>query len=150
MHRYKTLPLGQSPFAPVLADRILHRFKGQGWGSLVNRVVALAKRAEDSRNDVDSPQFLAALGEAMRSGAMLPNSPLLVNCAETNPRLFACFAVLGDERAEFRLRLKYSARLGRELVEEPKSDVVTSAVVTLFRIAESKDYFHMNYYSIFD
>lgn len=99
MHRYQTLPLGQSPFAPALADRILHRFKEQGWDSLIDRVVALVKRAEDARNDVDSPQFLAALGEAMRSGAMLPNSPLLVNCAETNPRLFACFAVDVDRPA---------------------------------------------------
>lgn len=99
MHRYQTLPLGQSPFAPVLADRILHRFKAQGWGALVDRVVALAKRAEDARGDIDSQQFLAALDKAMRRGAMLPNSPLLVNCAETNPRLFACFAVDVDRPA---------------------------------------------------
>jgi hypothetical protein len=65
MHRYQTLPLGQSPFAPVLADRILHRFKAQGWGALVDRVVALAKQAEDARGDIDSQQFLAALDKAM-------------------------------------------------------------------------------------
>lgn len=93
MHHYQLPPLGHSPFAPALADRILHRFKAQGWGALVDRVVALAARAEEARDDVDSPKFLAALDEAMRRGAMLPNSPLLVNCAEAQPRLFACFAV---------------------------------------------------------
>lgn len=93
MHCYQTPPLGESPFAPALADRILHRFKAQGWNALVDRVVALARQAETSRDDVDTPLFLEKLGEAMRSGQMLPNSPLLVNCADEMPRLFACFAV---------------------------------------------------------
>ncbi|WP_158544962.1 hypothetical protein [Dyella monticola] len=85
--------LGSSPFAPALAERILHRFGRDGWGGLVERVCALARRAEMARNDTDAEQFLAQLALAMSHGQMLPNSPLLVNCAEAEPRLFACFAV---------------------------------------------------------
>lgn len=93
MHKYQPLPLGSSPFSPALADRILHRYKPQGWNGLVERVVALARKAEEPRNEKDMEQFLAWLTGAMLRGQMLPNSPLLVNCAEEAPRLFACFAV---------------------------------------------------------
>lgn len=93
MHTFQTLPLGNSPFSQALADRILHRFKPQGWSGLVERVVALARKAEAPRNEIDMEQHLAWLAGAMVSGQMLPNSPLLVNCAEDAPQLFACFAV---------------------------------------------------------
>ncbi|WP_224041931.1 hypothetical protein [Paraburkholderia unamae] len=93
MQCYQPLPLGSSPFAPALAGRILHRFQAQGWEGLVERVTALARKAEMSRNDVEPELFLTQLADAMRHGQMLPNSPLLVNCAESEPRLFACFAV---------------------------------------------------------
>ncbi|MEW6343162.1 MAG: hypothetical protein AB1704_21085 [Pseudomonadota bacterium] len=99
MHSFQTPPLGGSPFAPALAGRILHRFRSQGWEGLVDRVCALARKAEMSRNDVDPEHFLTQLAQAMRRGQMLPNSPLLVNCAEAAPRLFACFAVDVDKPA---------------------------------------------------
>lgn len=85
--------LGESPFAPALAERILHRFKSKGWVGLVERVCALVKTVEHSRCDIDSENFLLELASAMNTGKMLPNSPLLVNCSEAEPRVFACFAV---------------------------------------------------------
>ena len=93
MQPFYPFRLGLSPFADSLSERILHRFKNQGWEGLVDRVVALSRKSESSRDDVDSGQFLENLREAMLAGRMLPNSPLLVNCAERNPSLFACFAI---------------------------------------------------------
>ncbi|WP_287183803.1 hypothetical protein [Paraburkholderia sp.] len=108
MHRFQPPLLGGSPFAPALADRILHRFKSQGWEGLVERVTALARKAESSRHDADPEHFLLQLAEAMRCGQMLPNSPLLVNCADEVPRLFACFAVDVDKPAtEFLQRFRF-------------------------------------------
>lgn len=90
---YRAPRLGESPYASILADRMLHRFKAAGWQGLVDRVVSLARKAEARRGDRGAEAFLTDLGDAMRSGKMLPNSPLLVNCAEPDPRLFACFSV---------------------------------------------------------
>ncbi|NOT15869.1 MAG: hypothetical protein HOP21_09935 [Methylotenera sp.] len=92
LHKYSFL-LGESPFAPALSERILHRFKENGWPGLVQRVCKLVESVENSRNDVNSNPFLSHLAHAMQHGLMLPNSPLLVNCSDAEPRVFACFAV---------------------------------------------------------
>lgn len=100
MSNFEAFRLGMSPFANPLADRILHRFKHDGWEGLVDRVVELGRQAEAQRFDCGTEQHLTKLRTAMLHGKMLPNSPLLVNCAENKPRLFACFAVDIEKPAE--------------------------------------------------
>lgn len=91
--KYKAFALGSSPFADILAPRILHRHRAQGWTALADRVAALARQAEAARPEPDGDEFVQQLREAMVSGKLLPNSPLLVNAGEARQRIFACFAV---------------------------------------------------------
>lgn len=93
MHNEVGFKLGESPFAKHLEERILHRHKSDGWVALASRVVDLARRAEDERNEDDTEQYLEEFGAALRGCSLLPNSPLLVNAGEEKERVFACFAV---------------------------------------------------------
>lgn len=93
MHNGIGFTLGESPFAKCLEDRILHKHKGDGWAGLADRVVNLARRAEDGRNEDDTEQYLEEFGAALMQCSLLPNSPLLVNAGEAKERVFACFAV---------------------------------------------------------
>ncbi len=89
----------KSRYFPLLRHRILHRHVDQGWEGLVTRVQRLAIEAESLWHDDDRSQFVQHLGHALRSGAFLPNSPLLVNSGNDPRRLFACFAV--DSRRSY-------------------------------------------------
>ncbi|WP_163988891.1 hypothetical protein [Pyxidicoccus caerfyrddinensis] len=83
----------RSPFFQVLSKRVLHRHADKGWTGLVERVVALAAQAEAMWREEDEALFLEELRAALTAGEFLPNSPLLVNAAEPQRRLFACFAL---------------------------------------------------------
>jgi ribonucleoside-diphosphate reductase alpha chain len=83
----------KSIYFQTLRRRILHAHNDGGWEGLVRRVQSLASEAEARWGESDQGSFVWALGEALRKGEFLPNSPLLVNSASENRRLFACFAV---------------------------------------------------------
>lgn len=83
----------ESKYFPILRKRILHSYDGEGWDGVVRRVRDLAAEAEARWDAPDQGAFLESLAEALHSGCFLPNSPILVNCANTSRRLFACFAV---------------------------------------------------------
>lgn len=85
--------LGESPFARNLEERILHSHRRDGWGALADRIVGLARRGEQGRDEEDAESYLAEFGAALRDCRLLPNSPLLVNAGEEKERVFACFAV---------------------------------------------------------
>nr|WP_315468605.1 ribonucleotide reductase N-terminal alpha domain-containing protein [uncultured Undibacterium sp.] len=93
MKPYETFALGTSPFVDSLESRILHKHKEQGWNGLADRVAALVMQAESTRSEHDRDDFLERVRNAMMTGKMLPNSPLLVNAGQSQQRIFACFAV---------------------------------------------------------
>lgn len=105
---YHAYRLGEGPFASALTARILHRHAADGWDGLVSRVVAMAARAEQGRSDACPEQFLGQLSDYLATGALLPNSPLLVNAGEQSPRIFACFAVdVADEAPAFLRTMRF-------------------------------------------
>lgn len=89
-----------SPFFESLAPRILHRFRPDGWGGMVDRLMALAVQAEASWEDhSDLSHYLVTLRRDFGRGALIPNSPLLRNASESAPHLFACFALNPEKRS---------------------------------------------------